>query len=44
MPLQNNVFVVGQFEKSKAIELCGPVLAGMSKGDFTVSGNSVISS
>jgi hypothetical protein len=38
IPLQNNLFVVGQFEKSKAIELCGPALADISKDDFTVSG------
>jgi hypothetical protein len=38
MPLQNNVFVVGQFPRDEAIEMCGPSLANIFPEDFTVSG------
>jgi len=37
MPLQNNVFVVATYDRQKAIELCGPALADISKDDFLVS-------
>ena len=37
MPLQNNVFVVATYDRQKAIELCGPALADVSREDFVVS-------